>query len=111
MIKIDVEGFDMQALKGLERCLANGLIELIQFEYNWRWLLNNNSLRNVFELIDGKPYHFAKLIDGGLQIFDTWHFELDKFFESNYVIIRKDSPIVKLAQHYYFTAANVPRSR
>ena len=105
--KVDVEGFDYFVLVGASRLLARGAIEVIQFEYNWRWLINRASLRQVFELIDSWPYRFGKLVPGGIQFFDAWHFELDRFFEGNYVLVRRGSKVEQLGQACRFDLSNV----
>lgn len=107
ILKIDTEGFDLLALRGAEISLKSGMIEVVQFEYNWRWLLNNACLRDVFELMAGKPYCFGKLIGETIEFYDEWHFELDRFFENNYVLIRTDSKLCALGSKYHFNAANV----
>lgn len=88
MLKVDTEGFDFRVLCGAEHSLANGVIDVVQFEYNWRWLLNHSSLRDVFELIANKPYRLGKLVGNIIEFYDAWHFELDRYFESNYVLVR-----------------------
>ena len=106
MLKVDTEGFDLLVLKGAEKSLSDGIIELIQFEYNWRWLLNHACLRDVFELIADKPYRLGKLVGNSIEFYDQWHFELDRFFENNYVLIRKDSKLCKLGTEMYFDNSN-----
>lgn len=96
MIKVDTEGFDFEVIKGANNTLVRGGIELLQFEYNWRWLFNKASLREVFNFIADKPYVLGKLRDQRIWIYDDWHFELDKFFEGNYVLIRSGSPLERL---------------
>ena len=90
MVKIDTEGFDLLVLKGAEQSLQEGRISVVQFEYNWRWLINHASLRDVFDLISNKPYRFGKLLGNAVEFYDQWHFELDRYFEGNYVLIKKD---------------------
>ena len=108
ILKIDTEGFDFLVLKGAERSLREGRIEVVQFEYNWRWLLNHACLRDiVFELISDKPYCFGKLVGPSIELYDQWHFELDRFFENNYLLIRKDSKITALAADAKFNGSNV----
>lgn len=107
MVKVDVEGFDHTVLLGAERLLARGAIEVLQFEYNWRWLINCASLRQVFELIEKCPYRLGKLVPGEIQFFDKWHFELDRFFEGNYVLVRRGSRIDALGRGYEFDGSNV----
>lgn len=108
MIKIDTEGFDFLVLKGAESALKQGAVEIIQFEYNWRWLLNHASLRDVFRLIEGKPYRFGKLVGPAIEFYDEWHFELDRYFESNYVLVRKESPVTAIGRTIRFSASNAP---
>ena len=79
MAKIDTEGFDFLVLKGAGRALRDGRLGIVQFEYNWRWLLNHVCLRDVFELIAHRPYQLGKLVGSGLELYDTWHAELDRF--------------------------------
>lgn len=108
MVKIDTEGFDFLVLEGAERTLAQGACEIVQFEYNWRWILNRASLRGVFRLIAGKPYQLGKLVDETIELYDEWHFELDRYFEGNYVLIRKDSPLLALGKRVRFSPSNSP---
>lgn len=107
MVKIDTEGYDLNVLTGARRALAEGKIEVIQFEYNWRWLLNRASLRNVFDLIKGTPYALGKLERQSIAFFNDWHFELDRYFENNYVLIRTDSPILHIGKMKRFDKSNV----
>lgn len=107
MIKIDVEGFDSLVLEGGSETLAKGMIDVVQFEYNWRWLVNARSLYWVFQFIQDKPYVFGKLIKDGIISFDRWHFELDRFFEGNYVLLHKDCDAARKAKPAWFDDSNV----
>jgi FkbM family methyltransferase len=108
-VKIDVEGFDALVLKGAINALKHGAIDLLQFEYNWRWILNSQSLKNVFQLIEELPYLFGKLSGDRILLFDSWHFEMDRFFENNYVLIRKGGPFEALGLRAYYDSANTLR--
>jgi FkbM family methyltransferase len=107
MVKIDTEGFDLLVLKGADESLHDGRIEIVQFEYNWRWLLNHASLRDVFDLISGKPYRLGKLVGETIEFYERWHFELDRYFENNYVLLRNDSHLRLLGSTVQFDASNV----
>lgn len=108
MLKIDTEGFDFLVLKGAEQALARGACEIVQFEYNWRWLLNHASLRDVFHLIKGRPYHLGKLMGEWIEFYDDWHFELDRYFENNYVLVREDSQVMQYGREVRFDQSNAP---
>ena len=107
LIKVDTEGFDLEVLRGAESALADGRIGVVQFEYNWRWLLNRASLLQVFSLIAGKPYRFGRLADGEIKTYDQWHFELDRFFEGNYLLIHVDSKLNQACSPVEFNQHNV----
>lgn len=108
MLKIDTEGFDFGVLQGAQGMLRDAKIDVVQFEYNWRWLLNKASLLDVFALIKDMPYRLGKLSDGSIEFYDEWHFELDRFFENNYVLVRKGFSLERLGQTVYFDASNCP---
>jgi len=107
MLKVDTEGFDLSVLRGAALSLTNGCIDVVQFEYNWRWLLNHVCLRDVFELIDGKPYSLGKLTGSRIEFYDEWHPEMDRFFENNYVLVRKTGPFESLGVPVSFDSSNV----
>jgi FkbM family methyltransferase len=106
MVKIDTEGFDLLVLKGGERALRERRIEVIQFEYNWRWLRNHASLRDVFDFVADKPYRLGKLAGERIEFFGEWHFELDRYFENNYVLVREDSALGDFGVDVYFDDSN-----
>jgi len=106
LLKIDAEGFDFSVLEGAVRSLADGKVEVVQFEYNWRWVANKASLHRVFTLIQGVPYRLGKLVGPRIAFFDAWHFELERFFENNYVLIRQGSAIENLGCEMEFDASN-----
>lgn len=107
MLKIDTEGFDCEVLRGAAKALANKRIDVIQFEYNWRWLANRSSLRDVFQLIEGTQYRLGKLVGNAVVFYEKWHFELDRYFENNYVLVPRGSVIERLGKHVHFDASNV----
>lgn len=113
VLKVDAEGFDFGVIQGAGVALAAGRIEILQFEYNWRWLLNHRALRDVFLFRDSVApgYLLGRLCNGCIEFHGEWHFELDRYFEGNYVLIRRDSPLAALGSEYCFDASNTPRRR
>lgn len=107
VVKIDTEGFDLLVLKGAAKLLQEGRFEVLQFEYNWRWLLNHACLRDAFDLIQGKPYSLGKLVGRYIEFYDSWHFELDRFFEGNFVLVRNGSRLQSLGIRMKFGPSNV----
>ncbi|WOO42918.1 FkbM family methyltransferase [Rubellicoccus peritrichatus] len=84
--KVDTEGNDMRVLEGAKQLLEEGRIQYLQFEYNHRWILFRNFLKDVFDLIEPMGYQVAKVTGKGLEVYPHWHFELEVFWEGNYLI-------------------------
>lgn len=89
-LKCDTEGHDLAVLRGSSDALQAGVIGVFQFEYNHRWIFSRGYLLDVFELIADLPYFLGKIIPGGIEVFDEWHPELERFFEGNYALVRND---------------------
>lgn len=90
LLKIDTEGHDFEIVRSLLPQLRDGAIGVVQFEYNWRWLPSGASLRSVFDLVEGSAYRVGRLVAGGIELFDRWNAEADRYFEANYVLVRAD---------------------
>ena len=105
--KSDTEGHDLSVLHGADKILRQGRVDVWQFEYNHRWIDGGSFLKDVFDFIADKPYQVGKLYGYGIEIYDSWHPELDRFFESNYVLIRKGSHFERLCTRVFFNYRNV----
>lgn len=108
-VKSDTEGHDFSVLLGAVETLQKGGIDVWQFEYNHRWIAERSFLKDVFDFIVDKPYLLGKLYGNGIETYDKWHPELERFFESNYVLIRQGSQFEKLCSQVQFTHKNVLR--
>ncbi|HEX6912929.1 MAG TPA: hypothetical protein VF142_21145 [Longimicrobium sp.] len=60
-----------------------------QFEYNHRWVYARHFLKDVFDLMRGMPYAVGKLTPAGVELYDDWHFELERFFENNFLVLHR----------------------
>ncbi len=107
LVKCDTEGHDMSVLRGAEKSLRAGAIEVWQFEYNHRWVANHAMLRDVFDFIKDKPYRLGKLFGNGIELYEKWHPEIERFFEANYVLVRNGSHIESLCMPMRFDGSNV----
>jgi len=106
VMKIDTEGFDCLVLQGSRKSLESGAIEVCQFEYNCLWIETNTSLKLVFDLVKGLPYAIGRLLPDRIEAYSHWHFELDRFIETNYVLVRTDSPLMEHVYYYTFSDWN-----
>ncbi len=90
LVKVDTEGNDFNVIAGAKDLLAQGQIAVLQFEYNWRWVAFGHMLHSVCLLAASTPYKLARLTPTCLEIYDAWHPELERFFETNFALVHVD---------------------
>lgn len=90
LVKVDTEGNDFNVIRGAASLLRQRRIAVLQFEYNWRWVGFGRSLKNVFDAIDGSDYVFGRLTQDRIEIHEAWDPELEHYFETNYVLVRRE---------------------
>lgn len=89
IVKCDTEGNDLAVMRGAAGLLAAGRIDVFQFEYNQRWINARAFLKDVFELVETLPYRVGRVMPESIELFDAWHPELERFYQSNYVLVRE----------------------
>lgn len=111
LAKCDTEGHDSKVLMGARSLLQSERIDVLQFEYNHRWVFGRAFLKDAFDLIDGLPYNVARLNENGLTFYEYWHPELERFFQSNYVLVHERAQNWFPAKRGRFNSANVYTQR
>lgn len=89
LIKIDTEGHDMEVIYGGNNMLASGAIDILQFEYNHRWINGRHFLRDAFELLLPLGFIIGKITPKGIELYPDWDYELETFRESNYIAVKQ----------------------
>lgn len=90
LLKIDTEGHDLLVLRGARRLLEQKGIYVLQFEYNFRWVWSRKTLFDVFEYANEVGYRVGKVTPKGIEFYDCWDAELEKYVEGNYILCRPD---------------------
>ncbi len=85
LLKTDAEGHDLAVLRGASEMLGSQCIDLIQFEYNHRWIDARVFLLDAFLLLQSYGYRVGKVTPRGVETYARWHPELEKFVEGNYL--------------------------
>tara|TARA_X000000368_G_scaffold81982_1_gene61879 strand:- start:10800 stop:11639 length:840 start_codon:yes stop_codon:yes gene_type:complete len=106
-LKCDTEGNDFYVIMGCKEMFKNNQIIALQFEYNWRWINSKSYLKNVFDYFNDTNYLIGKITSNEVQIINDWNPELEKFYESNYLIINKDHIANFKHNFYYFNNKNI----
>jgi FkbM family methyltransferase len=86
LLKLDVEGSELPALRGLNEQLRPEIIDVIQFEYGGATLDGDTTLREIYELLVGRGYVLAKLFPHALEIrsYSAW---MENYAYANYVAL------------------------
>lgn len=91
LLKIDAEGHDHLVLSGARTLLERGAIEVVQFEYNHRWIGARRYLKDVFDDLGPLGYEIGKVTPRGIEWYPGWSEELETFREGNYLAVRSAS--------------------
>ena len=82
-LKIDVEGFELEVLRGAQRMLSEGRIVAIQFEFNEMNVVGRVFVGDFFHLL-GPTYTLYRLLPHGLMpIIGQNHWWNEQFIYQN----------------------------
>jgi FkbM family methyltransferase len=86
LLKLDVEGSELAALRGLGAHLSPEVIDVIQFEYGGTTADAGTTLRELYELLQAHGYVLAKLFPQALEVrtFRAW---MENYAYANYVAL------------------------
>lgn len=76
LLKVDVEGFELQVLRGFDLSLRSGAIKAIQFEYNYAISVRHGlTLKHFIDFLDGSGFRLGRLRPWGIdfEYHYTWH--------------------------------------
>ncbi|MDP3069245.1 MAG: FkbM family methyltransferase [Opitutaceae bacterium] len=86
LLKLDVEGHELAALRGLGDRLRPGEVDAIQFEYGGAALDAGTTLRDLYRLLEARGYVLAKLFPRALErrSYRPW---MEHYAYANYVAL------------------------
>lgn len=86
LLKLDVEGFELPAMRGAGEMLRADVIDVVQFEYGGTALDAGTSLRDAYALLTTRSYTVAKLFPRALEarMYRPW---MEHYDYANYVAL------------------------
>lgn len=91
LLKVDVEGATLAVLRGLEPALADGTIEVVQFEWNEWTVEAGSTLRDHHLLLDGAGFAVGRLHPDGA-VFAPYRPAEERAAPGTYLAVRRDRP-------------------
>ena len=88
LLKVDAEGHDALVLEGARGLLERQAVEVIQFEYNFRWVGARRYLKDVFDDLGPLGYSIGKVTPTAIEWYPAWSQHLETFLEGNYLAVR-----------------------
>ena len=88
-LKIDIEGHELSALKGLGEFLSPSLIKVIQFEYGGANLDSKTSLLDLYKFLESAGYMVCKVMRHHLEL-RPYNPMMENFQYSNYIALSKE---------------------
>lgn len=94
-LKIDVEGHEIDVLKGARQLLAAGRISVVQLEYGGTYIDGGHLLRDVYTLLAeaGAPYDVYKVLHNGILPVPVYRQVWETFQYSNWLLVRRGEPL------------------
>lgn len=89
LLKIDVEGFEVNVLRGAGELLASGSIQCIQIEYGKANLFSRYFIHDYMRDF-GDHYAIGKLYPNAIHWFDTYSADLDDLIGPNLVMVSRN---------------------
>lgn len=95
LLKIDVEGHELQVLTGFSQALADGRVDLVQFEFTLWSAIARRWLADYYEYFSQWDFRIGKLWPRSVRWKD-YSAEDEQFFRCNYVAVRRGSSAARL---------------
>lgn len=89
-LKIDVEGNELEVLKGAQKMLREDRIKIVQFEYGGTYIDSRTFLKDIFNYFSDLNYRIYKIYPDYIQPVDTYNAQLEDFQYANYAAIQYD---------------------
>ena len=86
LLKLDLEGGEVDALRGARRLLAAGSIDLIQFEFGQPSLGARTYFSDLFELLHPQ-FEIYRVLPKALERLTSYHETLEVFMSTNYLAV------------------------
>jgi FkbM family methyltransferase len=98
-IKIDIEGNELNAIKGAQKFLNTKNIPVfVMFEYSYGWIESGLKLKDAFHFLDSVDFDLFRVTPLGFEKIKFFTYEMEDYKYCNYLAI-KNFPIDSYCSH------------
>ncbi len=94
-LKLDVEGHELEVLRGAKDILSKGMVKMIQFEYGGCNIDSRVLLKDFFDLFSRHNYALYKIFPKDIKRFERYDQRLENFQYQNWVAVSNGTEIGK----------------
>ncbi|QHT70546.1 FkbM family methyltransferase [Rhodocytophaga rosea] len=96
-IKVDVEGNEVNVLKGASQIISSNKIDFIQFEFGPRNVDSRTFLKDFYIVLEAK-FNIYRILRNGLYPLNPYHQDYEAFLAGNYLAINKRISLAELVE-------------
>jgi FkbM family methyltransferase len=99
LLKIDVEGHEMDVLIGAQQLIDQGAIKLVQFEFGGCNIDTRSFFRDFYFFLEGKGYHLYRILPKcHLLKIPAYRETEERFLTSNYLAVRNEIDLSEICR-------------
>lgn len=88
LLKIDVEGNELNVLKGAEKIITSGIVDFIQFEFGGTDIDSRTFFKDFFNFLNS-DYKIYRILKNGLFLIDKYNERYEIFMAINYLAVSR----------------------
>ena len=87
-LKLDIEGAEYDALMGFEKCIKDGKVKAVQFEYGYINITTKKLLVDFYNFFEANDYVVGKIFPKTVE-FRKYNFIYEDFIGPNFIAVKK----------------------
>ena len=92
-LKLDLEGYELNALQGAKKLIEMESIDYIQLEYNQTWIKAGSSIEILLKIMEKSYYSLYRIASKELLKISSYHYTIEDFYYSNLLLVRHGCPL------------------
>ena len=84
LLKIDVEGHELDVIKGAQNTLSLRKIKCLQFELGGASIETNTTLKDIYDVLSKYDYRLYLISKRGIVPLDTYDYQLEQYSTTNF---------------------------